>query len=97
MDPALKQRLLTLASQRRLGLVWIGLVCSTWSRARDRPGGPPPLRSSVGATLWGLRHLAGRDREKVLAGNAMAKWGASLFVDLAHLGVPVVIEDPRSS
>eukprot|EP00959_Pyramimonas_sp_CCMP1952_P027572 579246-Pyramimonas_sp.AAC.1 len=46
----------------------VALPCQTYSRVRDRGGGPPPLRSD--AWPWGLPNLsAALQREVTLANN----------------------------
>ena len=40
-----------------------GSPCSTWTKLRYRPGGPPPLRSRE--NLFGLPSVTGRDLESV--------------------------------
>ena len=43
--------------------------CGTSSRARERPGGPPPLRDD--SAPWGKSGLAGSSAERVQAANAL--------------------------
>ncbi|CAK0860328.1 unnamed protein product, partial [Prorocentrum cordatum] len=47
--------------------VWLGMPCSSWSRARNRPNGPPPLRDA--AHVLGLPNLSSADSLKVETGN----------------------------
>jgi len=84
----------------RAGLVrgmHAGFPCETFSRARDRPNGPPRLRS--GEHVWGLPSLpaGGADSEKVKWGNHFAKLTISLCVLCCQCVVPWSIENPALS
>ena len=100
----LKNDLLSQSVQRRIrgwirsGLivaVWMGPPCNSFSRARDRPGGPPPLRSDEHPN--GLPNLAPHDAEKVRCGNTLARFSISIFQCCAYLQVPATIENPETS
>ena len=45
--------------------------CSSWSRLRFRPGGPPPLRTR-GRFAWGLPDLCGAHQDRVAEANVLA-------------------------
>ena len=81
-------------------IVWVGLVCASWSLARrnvsGKPGFPPPLRDS-GQFIWGLPNLSDAGRERVKAGNKQLRWAVSLFTRLSTNNVPCIIENPLSS
>ena len=82
----------------RAGLVttvWLGTPCNSWSRAREIPGGPPPLRS--GDFPLGLPGLRRADADKVRIGNELARFSAQLFRTCRTLGVPCAIENPHMS
>ena len=93
------RRLLDAASHNVLAMCWIGLVRTSWSRARrnrsGKKGWPAPIRDRE--HLLGLPDLPPNDRRKVLEGNKQASWAAKLFDTLSCLGVPCVIENPASS
>ena len=93
------QCLLSAASHHCLALCWLGLVCTSWSRARrnrsGKKGWPAPIRDRE--HLLGLPDLPPNDLRKVLEGNRQARWAARLFDALSRLGVPCVIENPASS
>lgn len=75
--------------------VHFGTPCSSFSRARDRPNGPPPLRSD--SMVLGLPDLKPHDAIKVRLGNALASATMSL-ADVARLqGIPGTIENPHTS
>ena len=81
-------------------MVWIGLVCASWSLARrnvsGKPGFPPPLRDTE-QFIWGLPNHSEADRDCVQAGNKQLRWAVSLFTRLAANNVPCIIENPLSS
>ena len=74
---------------------WIATPCSSWSRARDRPNGPPRLRSD--SFVNGLPELSAADQYKVDMGNRLAKFTASVMLLCARRGLPAVVENPASS
>ena len=73
----------------------VGTPCKSWSRARDRPGGPPRLRSNE--ELWGLPNLRPADALAIKQGNALAKFSASLLLVALHMRIPAGMENPASS
>eukprot|EP00972_Heterocapsa_arctica_P075071 11077880-Heterocapsa_arctica.AAC.1 len=54
----------------------LGTPCTSLSRARDAPGGPPQLRSNE--FPWGLSGLRPCDEQKVLVGNVLARFSCHL-------------------
>ena len=56
------QRLRSRILAGEFGFVFAGTPCSTYSSAREHPGGPPPLRSA--AHIEGLPHLRGAQKEE---------------------------------
>ena len=97
-DVTLKQNqkfLRGLVAARKLAWVWMGTPCTSWSRARNIPGGPPPLRDSQ--SLMGKPNLKPHDVSKVRIGNQTMRFSASLL-NTCHLHrVPAVVENPHSS
>lgn len=74
--------------------------CQSFSIARRGPpptarGPPPPLRSRE--CLWGLPHLNEKDQERVRIGNSLARFTARYARECLKLGIPFIIENPRSS
>eukprot|EP00959_Pyramimonas_sp_CCMP1952_P038997 816801-Pyramimonas_sp.AAC.1 len=65
-----------------------GFPCETFSRARDRPDGPPRLRSQE--HVWGLPSLPveGADFQKVKWGNLHARLTISFCVLSCQCFVP---------
>ena len=73
----------------------LGTQCCSWSRARDRPGGSPPLQSDY--CLLGFPDLRPGDRERARQGNVFAHFTSALL-KLAHtLHVPVTLENHMMS
>lgn len=83
----------------RIHLVWAGLPCATWSRARrnrsGRPGWPRPLRERH--ALWGLADLSDVERARVLEANRQTHFVLGLFRRCLARGTTMVVENPRSS
>lgn len=77
-------------------LVWLGMPCTTFSRARRHDGlGPGPLRDSC--NLWGLPHLKLHDQKKLNEGNKLF-WFTRHILRLCVLHrVPFVLENPLTS
>ena len=82
-------------SSKLLDAVWLGVPCNTFSRARERGGGPPPLRSDE--FPWGLPKLSVLDQRKVDTGNALARFASSVFQACLRQGIPCIIENPHTS
>jgi hypothetical protein len=75
--------------------VHIGTPCKSWSRARDRPGGPPPLRSN--SEVWGLPGLSPGDQLKVHVGNTLARFSMSVMFAARFANIACSLENPASS
>ena len=73
----------------------MGFPCSSWSRARDQPNGPPRLRSLD--YIWGLPYLAPHDADKVNIGNVLLKFVVRFCKLAIRLEVPWTIENPALS
>lgn len=80
----------------RVSFVWIGMPCTTFSRARKNDGlGPGPLRDSE--HLWGLAHLSSRDQYKLEQGNQLFLFTMRLIRCCELYSVPYALENPRTS
>jgi len=68
--------------------------CSTFSAARNLPGGPPPLRGPRPPELYGLHHLTYKQKEQVRLGTLLACRAAQGI--RAHRGCdrPYILENP---
>ena len=75
--------------------VLIATPCSSFSTARNRPGGPRALRTAD----WpnGLPDLTGADLQKVQVGNSRASVSFLMFMECRRRNIPVLIENPAYS
>ena len=77
--------------------VWLGTPCNSWSRARRWDGrGPGPLRDDY-EYLMGLPNLSQKDQDKVLLGNRLMRFTATVFRICMKMGIPVALENPHTS
>ncbi len=83
LSPSVQSRIRGWIRSGLICAVWMGTPCNSFSRARDRPGGPPPLRSDDHPN--GLPDLAPHDQEKVRVGNILARFSISIFQCCAYL------------
>ena len=82
-----------------ISILWIGITCSSWTRARRGKGGngfPGPLRDND-KYIWGLPGLCPKDHEKVLLGNKQVRWVAKLIAHAIRHKVPLILENPLTS
>ena len=80
----------------RISMVWLGMPCTTFSRARKNDGlGPGPLRSDF--HLWGLPELNYRDRRKVEDGNRLLAFLMRILHLCEQFAVPYIVENPFRS
>lgn len=92
----IEQRILNWISQGRVGFVWLGMPCTTFSRARKHDGvGPGPLRSDE--FLWGLPGLSSSDQRKVREGNQLFSFTMRILRQCYSSQVPFVLENPLTS
>ena len=96
LDKAVEHRILNWIRSGRVLFVWIGMPCTSFSRARKLDGlGPGPLRTS--AYLWGLPYLSERDRKKVLSGNNLLLFTLRVLKVCEDMHVAYALENPLSS
>ena len=75
---------------------WMGILCKSWSRARNMPGGPAMLRNSDAVLgLEGIRLSA--DQLKVDQGNAMMYFAARVMRACVASNIGAAIENAWSS
>ncbi len=82
----------------RSGLVTMGHLgtpCNTYSRARDRQPGPPPLRSDV--HVMGLPGLRAHDAVKVAEGNLFMRFSVQVMLLACAMGLGFTMENPGRS
>ena len=70
-----------------------GAPCSSWSVARNRPGGPPPLRSRE--FPWGLPSLTKTQQKHTDEHSALLVHAWEIIADVAEGGGAAVAEHPR--
>ena len=94
-----QHRLLKALRSGRVKAVWLGTPCSTFSRARrgprNRPGPPPPLRST--ALPWGLDDLAHAEQQVVDISNKLVRFTLTVIRTCIKLRIGVAVENPMSS
>ena len=96
LDSHVRRFIIDFASQHEVKLVWFGMPCQSWSRARRDDGGPPPLRDDH-QFLWGKPNLGRKDQSKIELGNKLLLYTLSLIHQLRALHVPWALENPWSS
>ena len=69
-----------------------GPPCESWSIARFRPGGPPPLRSQ--SQLWGLTGLSFKQYMQIEAANLLLQTALFFASEALLVGACGVIEHP---
>ena len=75
--------------------VHLGTPCNSFSRARDRRPGPPPLRSDQ--QPLGLNNLREADRIKVIEGNLFMRFSCQVCRLCITLNIPFTLENPSTS
>ena len=79
----------------RTKMVWHAPPCGTATRARERPWGPPPLRSD--AFPGGLPELSGVNKLRVESANIIYAFTALAAAHCAKFDIYFVIENPLRS
>jgi hypothetical protein len=94
-------RILLDMKQQLVFFCWLGVMCSSWSRARrgnpDGKGWPPALRSDDEVGIWGFHNMSSKDTERIRIGNKSALWCCRLIRHAIRFNVPIVIENPATS
>ena len=96
LNPEVQRYILRFAARHDTVLVWFGMPCQSWSRARKFDGGPQPLRDDD-ACLWGRAGLGKSDQQKVQLGNQLLLCSISLISQLHSRGIAWALENPWSS
>ena len=73
----------------------LGTPCHSFFRARDRPGGPPRLRSDQ--QPLGLPDLRPGDQLKVTQGNRLMRFSCRVLLLALQLHISFTLENPRNS
>eukprot|EP00438_Fugacium_kawagutii_P013245 Skav234485 [mRNA] locus=scaffold3731:53840:54595:+ [translate_table: standard] len=96
LDPACAHRLLNWIAGGRVILVWLGMPCITFSRARRNDGvGPLPLRDHD--HLWGLPGLKRSDAQKLADGNRLFNFTLQVLHLCQEHHIPYILENPLTS
>ena len=75
--------------QRRIGLIWFGMPCTSWSRARRLgDNGPPPLRDD-NENLYGFTEsLSDKDYCKIKQGSELMRYTYLTVLKLEKMKIP---------
>lgn len=93
LDKAVEHRIFNWIRSGRIGFIWCGMPCTSFSRARKWDGlGPGPIRSPD--FLRGLPDLNDSDRRKVLTGNNLLLFTLRLLRLCERCHVPHALENP---
>lgn len=96
LDPKIAETICHWISSRRVRLIWLGMPCTTFSRARRNDGvGPLPLRDSL--NIWGISGLRPHDVRKLHEGNKLFLFTMRILRLCEDLGIPYVLENPLTS
>jgi hypothetical protein len=95
LNPANRQKLKDWIRGGKVIAFHLGTPCESFSRARDVPPGPPPLRSDD--RPLGLDNLKPHDSIKVLTGNVFMRFSAALLHLAWELHIPATLENPDRS
>eukprot|EP00438_Fugacium_kawagutii_P017670 Skav211267 [mRNA] locus=scaffold2429:526:2325:+ [translate_table: standard] len=90
------RQILSFLASHKVVLVWFGMPCQSWSRARRWDGGPPPLRDDT-VFIWGREHMSLSDADKIFLGNRLLCWTFLLVMILNVWHIPWVVENPFTS
>eukprot|EP00438_Fugacium_kawagutii_P026489 Skav202800 [mRNA] locus=scaffold326:784635:785384:+ [translate_table: standard] len=96
LDMDIHNYIRNLISSGRVILLWLGMPCTTFSRARRNDGrGPGPLRDKE--HLWGLPDLSHGNQCKLRDGNQLFKFTMDILRLAYEYNIPTVLENPFSS
>jgi len=96
LDPFVCHNILNWIQSGRILLVWLGMPCTTFSRARRFDGiGPPPVRTSE--YIWGLDKLRKNDAKKLADGNKLFAFTMKVLALCEKTSTPYILENPLSS
>ena len=96
LEPSVVRGILYFIRQGRVLLIWLGMPCATFSRARRYAGlWPGPLRDSQ--HMWGLPYLSYKDSCKLREGNQLVHFALKLLQLCEEYNVPFVLENPLTS
>lgn len=93
--PANQHRILNWMKSGMVTAGHLGTPCGSFSRARDRPGGPPQLRSDQ--QPLGLPNLRPADHAKVMIGNVLMRFTVRVLLLALTLQLAFTLENPARS
>ena len=94
--PSVERKIQNWMREGRITMIWFGMPCTTFSRARKNDGvGPGPLRTPE--QLWGLSTLSRHDYAKLQDGNLLFHALIRFLQLCVSLCIPFVVENPLSS
>ena len=94
-NPSIQQRVMEWIRTGYVVAGHLGTPCGSFSRARDRPGGPPRLRSDD--CLLGLERLKPHDAQKVAVGNILMRFTVRVMLLALRMILPFTLENPARS
>ncbi|CAE7781028.1 unnamed protein product [Symbiodinium sp. KB8] len=95
LDATIFDFLLLLCRMGAVSFLHLGTPCSSFSIARSRPGGPPPLRSQ--AEPLGLVKSSQAAQWQLTLANELLFRSLELFAAVVQAGGDATLENPRSS
>lgn len=96
LDLAVEHRIVHMIQSGRVNFVWLGMPCTSFSRARKWDGlGPGPLRDYD--NLNGFSWLCAKDKYKVWQGNELLRFSLRIVKLCDQLHIPYALENPYSS
>eukprot|EP00438_Fugacium_kawagutii_P030437 Skav216222 [mRNA] locus=scaffold238:354151:354969:+ [translate_table: standard] len=96
LDIHVQHRILHWIQGKRIRFLWLGIPCTSFTRARKDDGlGPGPIRSSF--YVEGLPGLSQADLKKVRDGNALLQVSLRLLIACELHKVAYALENPASS
>lgn len=96
LDISVEHRILHWLQACRVTFLWLGMPCTSFSRARKWDGlGPGPLRDSN--NLFGFNWLTADDARKVRTGNNLLRITIRFLETCEKYHIPYALENPRSS
>lgn len=94
-NPSIQQRVMEWIRTGYVVAGHLGTPCGSFSRARDRPGGPPRLRSDD--CPLGLEGLKPHDAQKVAVGNILMRFTVRVMLLALRMILPFTLENPARS
>jgi hypothetical protein len=96
LDTYVEHDILHLLQSGRVSFLWLGMPCTSFSRARKWDGlGPGPLRDLF--HLNGFSWLNDADKKKVRTGNDLLRVSLRFLQVCEQLSIPYALENPSSS